>query len=264
MKTMQYVKFTLLVASVAMVSCAKYVEKDSETNLEIGVQTGLQTEVIIDDPDNTGGGGGGNGTPTPVPTPTPGPMDCSGQVVTVANNNYNDFSIWMGFFGGNNTFPSKPKDSVNVTTTTTGLYQFYTLPWGSSGNNESFYATVKNSENADGYPTTKNCSDYYVVQDINNLSTPEPTEKTYIGTFKLVAGEVNTLTINHYCHYFRNHANDAGFMSSACASFHYGYNQTGWPASWTQGQNSGGCMTNSPNTVVINPTGICVRPIPAQ
>lgn len=266
MKTMHYVKTVLLTTSLMMASCAKIVEKDSETSLDIGVNTGFQIDPVTGNPI----------VPTPIP-PVAGPMDCSGQVVSVNNTNYNsDFTIWMDFYGNNNNpFAAQVQDSLNVLTTTTGLYEFYTTPWGSgaSEKNETFFATIKNSQNTNGYPETKNCENFFMVEDNDNTVIPPATQQTYIGTFLVVAGETNTLTINHYCQYFRDRFNEPGFTSSQCASFHYGFGTSGWPTHWTSGATSSGCMICDSNSVMINnptgsnpnvPTGICVKAIPNQ
>lgn len=260
MKTMQYVKTaSLCVLGALALGCGQFREKDYETSL--GIVTQLPGNQID----------GSHTTPIPVtPTPPVVPpdteLDCTGvNTVTITTNQYNAFEVYMDFVNTTTNAPFAPQvtDSVKAKANETGTYEFYVLPWGSGANekNESFYMTLVDDQNHVTYSDVKNCSNHFMVEDADNVTLPPSNKKTYVGTFQMEAGKTYDLTATHYCQYFRDHKDDAGFYSSQCASFHYGYGESGWPDFWTMGAANSGCLICDSNSVVLNPAGICVRKV---
>lgn len=124
---------------------------------------------------------------------------------------------------------------------TTGYYRIFDIELAESGpsqQDETGYMTITNSCNGDGWPIERNYEDRFLVIDVDNdacSSEPEcgagrscgpadgciPDEPTFLGTFFLIAGEDNTICINHWCpEYDAAVANgdDPGFVFNDCGS----------------------------------------------
>lgn len=260
MKTMHYVKTTAItLGSIALLlSCGQYREKDYETSL--GIVTQLPQNQVDKDKDKN----------TPPVVPPDEELDCTGlDTVKITTNAYNAFEVYMDYLNVNNNsvFAPQPTDSVKATAPVSGTYEFYVLPWGSGAGekNESFYMSLVDDQNNVTRSNIKNCDGNFIVEDADNDGPIVPAnKKTYVGTFDMVGGKVYDLTATHYCQYFRDHKNDANFYSSQCASFHFGFGDAGWPNAWTMGATSSGCLVCDSNSVVLNPSGICVRKVDNQ
>jgi hypothetical protein len=123
------------------------------------------------------------------------------------------------------------------TTAVYHLYDSYIAESGASQTNESGYLTISNSQNPSGYPTFANGGDYWIVTDSDNNGNP-PQQAIYIGTFLLVAGEDNLITLRHYCPLYR---------SGQCQSFHIG-----------DPYDSSGCEDGGVNSIHMDLAGICL------
>ncbi len=119
------------------------------------------------------------------------------------------------------------------------LYDSYIAESGASQTNETGYLTITNSQNTDGFPGVTNCGDHWLVQDSDNNGNP-PQQAIYVGTFLLLAGEDNLITLHHYCPLYR---------AGQCQSFHIG-----------DPYDSGGCEDGGPNSIHMDMSGICLIP----
>ena len=119
------------------------------------------------------------------------------------------------------------------------IYDTYIAESGASQTNEHGYLTITNSQNPSGVPLYPNCDTYYIVEDSDNAGTPPP-GSIYVGTFPLVAGENNELTIYHYCPLYR---------AGICTQFH----------------NAGGsdttCDDSGPNSIHMALDALCLVPL---
>jgi len=134
------------------------------------------------------------------------------------------------------------EDSATLYVDFTGVYHVYDTYIAESGatqTNEHGYITITNSLNPTGEPVYPNCDTYYIVEDSDNAGTPPP-GSIYVGTFPLVAGEDNELTIYHYCVLYR---------AGICTQFH----------------NAGGsdttCDDNGPNSIHMALDALCLIPL---
>ncbi len=118
------------------------------------------------------------------------------------------------------------------------IYDAYTAESGASQQNETGWVQITNSVNPQGYPVTGNCGDLYLVQDNDNNGAP--TQPVYLGTFPLMAGEDNILTLYHYCPIYR---------AGQCPGFHIGDPNSGT-----------GCNTNDANSIHLDLSGLCIAP----
>jgi hypothetical protein len=136
---------------------------------------------------------------------------------------------------------SDTEDWAIVNVPVDGVYEIYDSQLAESGSsqmNETGYLTVTNSVNPNGYPVTANCGLYHLVADADNNGTP--TSAIYVGTFSLMAGEDNLLTLHHYCPMYQD---------GHCTSFHNGDPNTG-----------SGCNTTNANSLHMDLDGICIVP----
>ncbi len=136
---------------------------------------------------------------------------------------------------------SDPEDWAVIQVPVSGVYEIYDSQLSESGAtqmNESSYIFVSNSVNPVGLPVTANCDSRWIVGDTDNVNTP--VDPIYVGTFSLMAGEDNLLTLHHYCPLYQN---------GQCPSFHNGDPNTG-----------SGCNTNNANSVHMDLDGICIIP----
>ena len=135
------------------------------------------------------------------------------------------------------------EDSAVVHVDFTGIfhvYDTYIAESGASQINEIGYLTITNSHNATGMPQFANCETYWLVADTDNHGTPPP-GSLYVGTFPLVAGEDNLLTLHHYCPLYRD---------GHCTSF-----QNGTPGA------DGSCDDNGANSIHMALDSICLVPL---
>ncbi|MCB0309206.1 MAG: hypothetical protein KDD48_07525 [Bdellovibrionales bacterium] len=283
MKRIRLLKLCLVIGvSLTLSHCGKFVEKDAETLLDIvGQQNGNQIpdgNGAPDIGDNTGDNPTDptepqdpndptepeNPTPEPDPTEPTSNLDCSPLTVSAVQGSYDDFAVWMPFSIGTNQLAGQITDTVKLKANASGTYEIYVPAWGSGASelNESFYATVTNSSNPTGNPTEElNCNNKYMVKDIDNEAPLPDGKRVFIGRFYLKQGPNNTLKINHYCNYFAQHHTESGFLTSQCASFHYGFDDQSTFASSIFDPNLTGCLSGKANSVVINASGLCVRKI---
>jgi len=134
---------------------------------------------------------------------------------------------------------SSPEDWAIVEVPVDGVYEIYDSQMSESGSsqmNESGYIRITNSVNPTGFPVIANCGLDYVVADTDNNGTP--TAPIYVGTFSLMSGEQNMLTLYHYCPLFQG---------GSCPSFHNGDPNSG-----------SGCNTNNANSIHMDLDGICI------
>jgi hypothetical protein len=137
----------------------------------------------------------------------------------------------------------EPQDSAVIHVDFTGIfhvYDTYIAESGASQINEIGYLTISNSHNPTGMPDFANCESYWIVPDTDNHGTPPP-GSLYVGTFPLVAGEDNLLTLNHYCELYRN---------GLCQSF-----QNGTPGA------DGSCDSSGVNSIHMALDSICLVPL---
>jgi hypothetical protein len=159
--------------------------------------------------------------------------DCPGGVTTTVTDS--DGDGWVVIT------TSDPEDWAIVHVPMDGVYEIYDTQLSESGAsqmNESAYITVSNSVNAVGLPVAANCDSRWIVGDTANNGTP--VDPIYVGTFSMMAGEDNLLTLHHYCPLYQN---------GQCPSFHNGDPNTG-----------SGCNTNDANSVHMDLDGICIIP----
>ena len=134
---------------------------------------------------------------------------------------------------------SDTEDWAIINVPVDGVYEIYDSQLAESGSsqmNESGYITVTNSVNPSGYPVSPNCGLYYVLGDSDNNGTPA--SSIYVGTFSMMAGEDNLLTLHHYCPMYQD---------GHCTSFHNGDPNTG-----------SGCNTSNANSLHMDLDGICI------
>lgn len=136
------------------------------------------------------------------------------------SNDTNDAQIYVV---GNNA--NRSKDCGIIRVKETGYYAIFDSELSEScadQQDETGYLTIQNSCNGDGWATTRNVENRYLVRDQDNtgagcMSDGEcgtdqvcregnnhgnccvPADPVYMGTFLLVAGEENVICINHWC-----------------------------------------------------------------
>jgi hypothetical protein len=118
---------------------------------------------------------------------------------------------------------SGSEDCATLVVPESRSYRLYATEWSESGTDqldESGYLTISNRCNPEGFPEERNVGDRYVVLDSDN----EPgavRERSFLGTFLLVAGEPNRICLHHFCHdYVEALAGglDLGFTNDGCRS----------------------------------------------
>jgi hypothetical protein len=132
-----------------------------------------------------------------------------------------------------------PTDWAIVNVPVDGVYELYDSQLAESGAsqmNETGYLTISNSVNPVGFPVNPNCGGLFIVADADNNGTP--TQPTFLGTFSLMAGEDNLLTLNHYC---------GLYQAGQCQQFHNGDPNSG-----------SGCNTNNANSIHMDIDGLCI------
>ncbi len=136
---------------------------------------------------------------------------------------------------------SPDTDYATLYVTVTGNYAIYDEQLAESGAsqmNETGYITVANSINPGGEPLYSNCGGVLIVQDPDNNGTPASDQ--YLGTFPLVAGEPNQLTLRHACPMIR-----AGLC-------------TNWEIDPGGGTS---CDSGDANSLHMTLDGICLEPV---
>jgi len=101
-----------------------------------------------------------------------------------------------------------------VTVSDEGLFDVYSAFSAESGDtqwNESSFYRFENEIAPEGKSHQSNCSEDWVVQDVDNFEAWESGDYLYIGTFLLVEGE-NTMLMSHYCLLFEE---------GECQEFHF-------------------------------------------
>lgn len=81
------------------------------------------------------------------------------------------------------------------------VYDLSSAESGASQRNESYFLRIPTSANADGYPIEETCHGDWVAIDPDNNGTP--TERLYLGTFHLDAGD-NSVQFFHLCAHVHN------------------------------------------------------------
>ncbi len=135
---------------------------------------------------------------------------------------------------------SDPSDWAIIHVPVDGVYELYDSQLAESGAsqmNETGYITITNSVNPVGFPVTPNCGGLYIVADADNNGTPS--QPIYLGTFPLMAGEDNVLTLEHYCDLYQN---------GQCTQFHNGDPNSG-----------SGCNTGNANSIHLEIDGLCIE-----
>ncbi len=134
---------------------------------------------------------------------------------------------------------SDPTDWAIVNVPVDGVYELYDSQLAESGAsqmNETGYLTITNSVNPVGFPVNPNCGGLFIVADSDNNGTP--TQPTFLGTFSLMAGEDNHLTLHHYCDIYQ---------AGQCQQFHNGDPNSG-----------SGCNTGNANSIHMDIDGLCI------
>ncbi len=171
-------------------------------------------------------------SPTPIPSPKP-PEDhaCGEQSGFQLLGRYNNQEVKIRDFyvidhldrnkrttavieDGDNDPENDVKfltSEVIIRVNVTGLYQIFNVGY-ESGNtqwNETAAVQITNSMNPDGFPKPQsdppipNCDYDFMVKDNDNGGAGSIDNRVYFGTFDLVAGEDNLVTLHHYCPMFR-------------------------------------------------------------
>lgn len=136
---------------------------------------------------------------------------------------------------------SPDTDYATLYVTVSGNYAIYDEQLAESGSsqmNETGYITVTNSINPAGNPLFTNCGGVLIVQDPDNNGTPASAQ--YLGTFPLVAGEANELTLRHACPMMRN---------GLCTNYEID------PGGGTS------CASGDANSLHMTLDGICLEPV---
>jgi hypothetical protein len=127
-----------------------------------------------------------------------------------------------------------------LTVAVTGYYRIFDAELAESGpsqQDETGYVTITNSCNAAGWPAERNYEDRFLIVDVDNESCSGetcgpgrscgpaggciPDDPTFMGTFLLVAGEDNTICLNHWCPEYDAivaAGGDPGFEFNNCAA----------------------------------------------
>ncbi len=197
--------FATIAAVLALtVGCSEY-EVTSDNDLDLVPDTGAGS---VDNPDrnpnddvDTGTTDDPDITQSPFPwEPNAGELPpqfrdqaCPGGTLAT----FDGGMIWVGSW-------SNTSDSGTLTAPAEGWFHAYSTLLAESGNsqwNESSVFRVKNTTWPAGTPYYRNCSDDWVVPDVDNYGAPSGS-RLYIGTFWMDSG-ANTLQMDHYCPMYR-------------------------------------------------------------